>query len=451
MIGGADIQANPFDQEEQEVDRFFCPSRIPRTAKAKAFVEKAIDILDQNEKADLRRKRRRKAKDQQTYISTVTAVVCDLAHYILSDDHRSMVISRSKEELGKANRYKHPAMNQGLPKLLDAMSGEGLLWLEQRRGYHYKGGAKQKTTINAREAFHELVAKHGLTCDDFGHDRVRELIELKDFKKGYGKKPKNIPYTDTEQTCRYRTQVQAINEYLEGADIEFDRRALRRFITVDTSLRRLRRSFTCGSFSSGGRMWDGFWMNLGKEERLRGLKINGERIVGVDYKSSAIRILYGITGKTPPRDDLYEIKCIDPKWREGIKRLYNTLTFSDVIPSKKPRETTQLLPKTNVKNLCQFIIDSHPDIAHHLPSQIGHRIQFIESEMIIRVVSILIGEGIVSLPIHDCVLVPESAREITVSVMLSVFYDMVGIEGSVSIDDISSINKSLYTFGHTTV
>ena len=54
---------NIYDSNETKRDRFFCPSRIPRTERAKAFVQEAIDSLSAFEEAYVPRKRRRKLDD----------------------------------------------------------------------------------------------------------------------------------------------------------------------------------------------------------------------------------------------------------------------------------------------------------------------------------------------------------------------------------------------------
>ena len=64
---------------------------------------------------------------------------------------------------------------------------------------------------------------------------------------------------------------------------------------------------------------------------------------------------------------------------------------------------------------------------------LGHRCQFLESEILVSVLLRLGEAGITALRIHDAVLVPQSAVEIARATMLDVFKQKTGAEGQVDV------------------
>src|SRR5688500_12468197 len=79
-------------------DRFFEPWRAPRTDKAKALV---ADVIRQVESYEGLRKRRDRARTRSAQtVTTIAAVVCDLAHAHLKGHTGGLAVSRSFRELG---------------------------------------------------------------------------------------------------------------------------------------------------------------------------------------------------------------------------------------------------------------------------------------------------------------------------------------------------------------
>ncbi|GEP07766.1 hypothetical protein [Methylobacterium oxalidis] len=428
-------------------DRFFNPHRIPRTDKARAVIQTVISSLDAREREINPEKRKRRPVDQATFETTIMALVCDLMHYHLLYNERNLVIPRSKRVLGKRDRYGHPALNQKLPDWLTLLSSNELGWITQEIGHGMIFSHNQRTIIAPTEQFTGLMDQHGIELRDIGISKSGETIILKAPKAHRKAKAKLLPYKDTEQTIRWSKLMETINEWLSKADIEFDDRVMLDWEQIDIQERHLRRSFNNGSFESGGRLGGGFWTNLGKEDRLNGLTINGERVVSLDYGQSALRIVYGLAGVKPPEGDLYNIPGIPPKYREGIKTLISALSFTDAIPKSKPKDTADALPKSmKVRELCELINKAHPGVAQFYPSKVGHKAQFIESEIIISVIMDLIQEGITSLPVHDCVIVPESAWEIAHSVMTRRFNEIAQTESCVRVEH-PSLNNNPYLHG----
>jgi hypothetical protein len=421
---------------DSEADRFFNPWRVPRTGPAKRLVETIITSVETYEQIKGLRQRKRKPDVQKTFEATITAVICDLMHYALTKNERPLVIPRSNRVLGKRERNKALAFNQQLPKLVDTLGTDEVGWLIQEKGERREFTHNQRTTIRPSPRLIQLMEKRGINLADIGRTRGEEVIILKAGKKDYWDKGRRISFDDTPTTHHLREQMLTINAWLADARIEFDETVLVKDRIIDTNQRHLRRCFTRGSFESGGRLYGGFWIDLGKQERLDGLTINGEEIVSLDYGQIGPRILYSLAGEQPPAHDLYDIPGLTGLhygvYRDGIKKVMNALSFSERL-SRKPKNSKHLLPRhLTIDQIVSLIKQAHPAIAHLLGTEIGHKVQFIESEIMVEVILELKAKGIVALPVHDCVLVPKSARAKAESVMLEVFKDKTGVKVIVS-------------------
>lgn len=425
--------------DEQEDDRFFDPWRVPRSAGVKALVEKIIGNVQVYEEYYKKRQRKRRRKDQETHEATISAVMCDLMHAVLMQDQRGIAISRSNQVVGKGDRYQAPAENRQLPYVLDVLASDALEWLTEKRGFINPFGRNQLTLLRPTQRLIDNMKEFGVELSGIGRCKTEEIIILKAEKEDYWDNGAYLPYDETALTSRYREEVRAINSWLTDADIQFDDTVLERDRSIDTGNVTLRRYFSQGSFESGGRLFGGFWQGLSENERLEGLIINGESVVGLDYGQMAPRILYGLAKAQPPDGDLYDIPGLTTingrSYRDGVKKVMNALMFSDGLPNRKPMETKSILPPNlSIQDVVNLILQAHPAIAHLLGTEIGHKAQFIESQVMVRVLLGLREQSIVALPIHDGLVIPSEAEAEAKAVMQDTFKNEVGIDCPVTIE-----------------
>lgn len=417
--------------------RFFDGWFIPSTDAATALVTEVLSDLEAYEQANAVRKRKRKASDQAAFETIVQAVILDLTHSWLIGDIRPCAIPRTKQVLDAKERYKSPALSGTLPETLDLLQASG--WIEQSLGERKAQGQSQRTTISPTSRLLQAIEERNLTLLDLGRSTAEEVVILKSVREDYWDKGEYVPYADDEDTQRIRTQVQIINDWIAEAHIEFDDAALERDIIVDPSDTRLRRYFSRCSFQSGGRLFGGFWQRLSESERLNGILINGEEVAEIDYGQMAARILYGLAGVSVPEGDLYEIPGLstseDNPYRKGIKLLFNSLTFMEHKPTRKPKDSKGLLPeKMKVEQIVELIEQAHPVIASYFGTPKGHYVQFRESEVMVNVLLRLMEDNIIALPIHDAIVVPCSAKDRAMEVMKSVFEELIGVGITLSCD-----------------
>ena len=72
------------------------------------------------------------------------------------------------------------------------------------------------------------------------------------------------------------------------------------------------------------------------------------------------------------------------------------------------------------RQLMTEIKEFHKSLAHLFGGQYGMKFMFLESEILIDVLLELNSKGIAALPIHDCILVKESAQKTAKEAMLRV-------------------------------
>jgi hypothetical protein len=201
---------------------------------------------------------------------------------------------------------------------------------------------------------------------------------------------------------------------------------------VDTLDRRLRRIFTRGSFETGGRLFGGFWQPIKSAERLYGLRIDGRPVAYLDFGQMTARIAYGMVGAPLPSGDLYNVAGLEP-FRDGVKKLMNALFFADRPLQRKPQGTAKLLPKKPLADLRDMIRRAHVPIVRLFECGAGHRLQFMESEILVAVLLALGHRSIAALPVHDALLVRHDQASVAAEWMARTFRSKIGVDATVSI------------------
>ena len=419
------------DEAEQLRDRRFNPWRMPRTEKAQEAIRDIVHQLQSYERLHQLRKRKRRPADQDAFVATVSAIASDLMYNQLLGHGYGVYITRSNRYLGRKSRYRPLAYGKTLPTILDLMTTPEMAFVDQSIGHEGYFGPAKETTIHAGKRLITRVLEAGLELEGFSVSPGQEVIQLKRVKKGGWDGGGLEEYEDTPETILFREQVQTINAWLELAEIDFDEAYCSEGKPVDTLDRRLRRVFTQERFDSGGRLFGGFWQPLGKKMRLKGVVINGEDVVELDYGQMNPRILYGLCGAQPPEGDAYAIPGFHHH-RSGVKKIMNAMLFATQRLSRMPKGVGKVFKKRQgVEEVMTAIEATHPAIKGCFFSGIGHEAQFIESQVLVDVLLNLRELGIHALPVHDSVIVGRSNQDKVREVMLSCFLKGTGVPGVV--------------------
>jgi hypothetical protein len=413
-------------------DRPFNPARVARSSKADKLVNDVIAQLEEYETHFGLRSRKRKVVDQWTFKATVTAIICDLAHFHLTGALGAIYVTRSNTELGSASRYRPRALNKKLPHILDLLAKPEMGMLEQKIGVEGDFGSQRRTTIKPSERLMRQLSMQLFDPADFATSDQHEIIQLKSAKDGFWGAGKLLEYDDDDATRRLRSQMSSINQWLNRSKISFDPIVLDRSDQeIDDSQRSLRRVFTQGTFASGGRLWGGFWYGLKGKERLNGISLNEEPIVELDFGQMSVRIVYGLKGAVPDFDDAYAIPDYADH-RSGIKKVINSMLFAGERLRRMPQGVRKDMQRHHTIGAVMSAIEvAHEPIRTSFFSAIGHRAQRVESDILVAVLLALKDEGVPALPIHDAILVPQSASPLARTTMLSVFREYAGVDGVV--------------------
>ncbi|MFM0347665.1 hypothetical protein [Paraburkholderia sp. RL17-347-BIC-D] len=406
-------------------DRHLNSHRVARSEQLMTFVRSIAAELEAYEVFLGLRARARKPGDQRVFERQVECLVCEALLSDLVHPCGWVAVTRSKQILGHASRYYSSVMGRALPYIMDRLASPEIGLLEVVPGMvNPFGGVNSRTTYRATDGLLARAAELNLTYADFGRDDDEEVVILK-AEKQRGQSAR-IPYADDERTNALRAEVQTINAWLVGADIEL----AEDFPSVDASDRKMTRSFNNGSFGHGGRVNGGFWQGMTKPQR-RSILIDGCETVTLDYRQMGPSIHYGLAG-IPFNGDAYAVPGYE-RHRSGIKQVFGAMTHAARKFNRLDDLDMSSLPAgVKLTEVCRDIERHHAPIADRFYCRSGMEAMRTESDIIVAVMLELRQRGIVGLPIHDAVLVSEDQADQAEEVMLAMFTQHTGNTVAVS-------------------
>lgn len=372
------------------------------------------------------RSRARKDEDRRKFTITVEAVACNLLLLGLLRGKVALAVPLDSNMMWGANRYRNPVYGQHFLSLLELM--ERLKLLKRIRT-----GFRVSKTIKAPSLFEATtgLGKHfpTVTPESFRREQEPEILILKEGKDD-DDRAALVNYTDSQKTRRLRNQVKRLNEWLLKADIELaNARSSIRLgkdgEIIATYRRTLRRTFNNKSWRQGGRLSGGFWMTMPRADRFRQIRIGGKPVADVDYQQLFPRLAYARAQAPQPSGDLYDVMG-DGTRRDGWKLLLNALLFARGPLKRWPRDCSPLLPGLNLRQAVALLTEKHQPIARLFGTGVGFELMYMESEMLITVVTHLFGHGAVPLPLHDAVLVAKPHAKAAKAAMEDVFRIQTG-------------------------
>lgn len=433
-------------------DAFFVPERRARGPAAQALVETARQELAGWEERNGSRKRRRRRADQDAHERMIEAIICEAVRRYLIQPDGAVAISLGKQ---RRTRYE-PRPYAPMRQLLETLGQGALGFVDVRWGSRPATARGRTTTFAASPRLRGLA--RGLMLADFGRRAGGEPIVLRSTKQRvaqYGgdevadafelwattgaELGDQVNYPDNPEADRLRDQMDRINAAFDKADLSLDEAALSDLPgakLIDTGDRWLRRTFNNGhtDLRHGGRLSGGFWMDLPKAVRRRAITIGGERVVELDFRAMMPRLLYAKVGHPFPADqDPYAIPGIAPQFRDGVKKLFASLTFGPAALGRWPRGCAKLFRKgTSREAVIDLLRRHHAPIADHFGSLVGFELQRMESDILVAILLTCLNRKIIVLPIHDAVLAPVSRAQEVEAIMIDTFRTMTGAPTAVS-------------------
>lgn len=187
--------------------------------------------------------------------------------------------------------------------------------------------------------------------------------------------------------------------------------------------------------TKGGRFYNGWWQSIPSDYRPH-ITIDGLKTCEVDYSSMSLRIIYAQRGvQIPIEDDLYDIGLSDwigtddPR-RKPIKTFINAILNDE---DGRYRLTANDQQKVGVdhQELLNKVLKRHESISDLLSTGIGLETQFIDSQIAEKVMTKMMNDGIVVLPIHDSFIVRAGYEQWVSEMMRESFYEVTGMHGNV--------------------
>jgi hypothetical protein len=147
----------------------------------------------------------------------------------------------------------------------------------------------------------------------------------------------------------------------------------------------------------------------------------------IDYTDAPeTNVMRDDKGVQPPTGDLYAMPGLEGH-RGAVKLGVNALLFDQHERRLWPKteEPDQLLPRgwTPAK-FRRALIERHPLIADCIGKGLGFHLMHTESEIMVRVLTTLVSEGVTALPLHDGILVRKSHASFGKEAMEAVSRDM---------------------------
>jgi hypothetical protein len=197
----------------------------------------------------------------------------------------------------------------------------------------------------------------------------------------------------------------------------------------------------------GGRLYGHYVQQLPKEARKL-LKIDGQPTAERDYSSMQLRLLYARAGlPLPIEGDLYTHPDY-PMMNNGgygghrelmkavLTRSVGNATKAETIKSmiKFLKDEGWIISKVRAEEAYHEFWDMHPDVCpHDSDTAAWSWLQYLDSQIALRVLSKLLEQGIVGIPIHDSFIVQDRhAKQLEVAMIESFAEFAPGVDCHIS-------------------
>lgn len=337
-------------------------------------------------------------------IDAVGSIVVNLA--LIPNGH-GVFYSRDKEHYSALSLYRPNFYTYStILGAVDYLEKSGLV--EHRRTRPSRS-ATHRSSLRTTHALASAIV--GLRSADVSF-RPPQCIVLRAADKS------PVTYRDTEFTRKARRAVLEQNQFMEQfsvsvmhSEARLDERGFliigeQRFCQTACSAHRV----FSGSFRRGGRWYGPFWQGLPSRIREGGLRIDGERVIELDYRACHFRILCRLARVEEPEHDPFSIP---PFVRSEIK-----LGFNILLNASHPKVALCAIAgelasggedwemaKARSRLLLEAVIAAFPAFANYWNTCFGLRLQYLDSEVCGRVLEMLRKESIPALSVHDSFIV----------------------------------------------
>ena len=340
--------------------------------------------------------------------------------------------------------------------------------LKDRKWITIVPGRQQQghTRIRASGGLKKLFFEAGLKWSPQEPKDSGKLVVLRDRKPNPVTKSKkkyikfDVPVADSTEVEAYRDELATFNQFLiqncislnlNNDQLEQLATELRnrreneasdddqlRDGTLDFSRVQLRRIFSRGLMTKGGRFYGGWWQSLPGMYRGH-ILINDKKTVEVDYSGMSLRIFAALQGKELSIDkDIYNLDFDD--WQGGqdsrrkpIKTFVNAI-LNDEQGNYRLSKTKQALTGLTHEQLKDKLFETYEWLEEAIHAGVGLDTQFYDSQIAMTVMKEMMAEGILVLPIHDSFIARSGFQQLLETKMKEAFYTHLERWVSTSVD-----------------
>ena len=431
----------PFTRDELDTSVPFIARRCLAGEPGLALLDRVLADLMELEPP---RTRQRKAIDLERLRVALSAVLANLiaarrntvsveAFVAMSFDRRTY--AGTDMPLGAVEDVRDHFLAQGLVE-----GQKGYQKLERIGGHDWPVHAR-RTRLRATGSLLAQVAEAGIdldvpvwrACSGLGWRKTEDIVRLKDPDEGAGSEPEDVRAS--------RQVLLAVNRVIQGVRLElpsdsWDRIRARlhdqdsdetmdRMSSGDAGRVGLYRGFK-GDWKHGGRLYGGWWQTVPKRERPH-LTIDGAPTIELDYARMQPSLLYAERGLTLDHDPYLPPQFSGPEVREVGKGIFNRL-LNGKQETLRPRaeDKARLAGAVDYRALVAAVVDINRPIADAFGTGAATRLQRIDSDILIEVLTKTTGAGIVALPIHDSLIVAADNEGVLRAAMAAAYLDLTG-------------------------
>lgn len=435
---------SPFTSAELEASIPFTPSLRLDGQTGVSLLHRVLEAADAAEA----RKRARKKSDQERHERTASALLANLLT-ARRNRYNAMVFVGVPFE---ASRYTGGDLSvTSLTSLREFLWAAGLVegqrgywstdrWDSETRVHRHSRTTRLRATARLLEwvegAGTELAAPPRSPSYGVRREQTSDLVVMRQDGLDPGPEPVGVKATRPiiKETNRLIAAAKVglpdsiwavVAEEPEAPEAE----KLAHILGGDLTSVRLTRIFKT-NWASGGRLYGGFWQNLGKRYR-RHLTIDGLPTVELDYGRLHPTLLYAQAGLALEVDP-YLPDGFDPGLRDLGKgtfgRFLNSKTVVNPSTMGRPADAPDSLSLTDFRRFAQALFDMHEPIWSAFGTNASVGLQYLDSEILLRVLQRMNALGAVALPVHDSVIVARPWGHNLEQAMKDAYRDVTGYQ-----------------------
>lgn len=447
----APMQADKGDEEQLSWKRlFYAPpldfKRRPASDEAQALVGHLSRLIP----LPLQRQQRASARMAlETALGGMTGTLAALVDYITPNEGGSL----PPMKVSKDSRWysRQPTTYSQFIKVYDAFKEAELIrtvtpghrikgpgpiqdddaptTADNSDGPHFGRGFQER--IAPTRAFIALVRDHGIALGTAAveHFPIEDYAAPDLLQVRHKGELIDVPPEDAAELARMRQEMAELNSFIREVRIEgtWLGALVRRFSADDDDP---------ADWKNGGRLYadpSPSYQSLSERKRVKYLRLDGEPVVEIDIRASFLSIAYALRGQSLLEETRTSVAFPDPYPIDGlpraaVKEWINASFGYGKHLTNWPRETAQGWRKEGIRarDVKVAVLKRHPILKDFSGFSWGP-LQRIESDALMAtMLRLKRGYGIPALPVHDSILVPQSARREAAQALRVSFVETTG-------------------------